>query len=441
MSDPESSYSRITSLPDRPIQRLQRPFAAFLHIESASGILLLICTALALILANSPYAEAYDHFWHQELRVAVGDFELAYSLSHWINDGLMAIFFFVIGLEIKRELMVGELSDPKKIVLPVAAALGGVVVPVAIYLSLQYGQPGQSGWAVPMATDIAFVVGCISILGKRIPHGLTVLMLSLAIVDDLLAVVVIAVFFTSSIGVTWIVGAFVGLVVVVAMNRLGIRSVGLYVIVGFVVWLCTLKSGVHPTIAGVVLGLLTPAQPWLGGPNFLAFLRHTDATLRNQDTTMATARSLVADLSFASREAVSPLYRLETSLHPWVGFFIMPLFALANAGVPIQLERIGEPVAVAVAAGLFFGKSTGIFGASWLTEKMGLAARPEGVTWPILAGAAFLGGIGFTMALFIASLGLSADLLVSAKIGIILGSFISAVVGIAVLSRVTRKTA
>jgi NhaA family Na+:H+ antiporter len=440
MGKEDLSYSRITRLPDRPIQRLQRPLTAFMHIESASGVVLLICTAIALIAANSPYAAVYDAFWHHEVRIAVGNFELAYPLSHWINDGLMAVFFFVIGLEIKRELVVGELSDPQKVALPIAAALGGVIAPVAIYLSLQYGEAGERGWAVPMATDIAFVVGCLSLLGNRIPRGLGILMLSLAIVDDLMAVLVIAIFYTSSISMAWLAGAFVGLVVIVAMTRLGIRSVGMYLIAGVWVWLCTLKSGVHPTIAGVIVGLLTPVHPWLGGPKFLGFLRHTDDTLRKEETTIERARELVADLSFASREAVSPLFRIETALHPWVAFGIMPLFALANAGVPIELGGIGEPVAVAVAAGLFAGKSIGIFGASCLAVKLGLAARPEGVTWSILGGAAFLGGIGFTMALFIASLGLSGGLLLSAKLGIILGSFASAVLGMFILSSVAKKS-
>jgi NhaA family Na+:H+ antiporter len=440
MGKHDLSYSRVTHLPDRPIQRLGRPLTAFMHIESASGVVLLICTAIALLAANSPYAEGYAAFWHHELRFAIGDFELAYSVAHWINDGLMVIFFFVIGLEIKRELIVGELSDPKKVALPVAAALGGVVAPVLIYLSLQYGEAGQHGWAVPMATDIAFVVGCMSLLGGRIPRGLGILMLSLAIVDDLMAVLVIAIFYTASISTEWLIGGGVGLLAVIVMNRLGVRSTGIYVIAGVWVWLCTLKSGVHPTISGVLLGMLTPVDPWLGGPKFLGFLRHTNDTLRKEETTMDRARELVADLSFASREAVSPLYRVEMALHPWVAFAIMPLFALANAGVPIDLGGLGEPVAIAVAAGLFLGKPIGIFGASWLAVKLGLAARPEGVTWPILGGAAFLGGIGFTMALFIASLGLSGGLLLSAKIGIILGSFASAVVGVLILSTVAKKS-
>ena len=440
MGEPELSFTRVTRLPQRPIQRLQRPFQAFTHIESASGIVLLVCTAVALIAANSPYAGAYQAFWDQELRFAVGDFELAYPLWYWVNDGLMPIFFFVIGLEIKRELIIGELSDPKKVVLPIAAALGGVVAPMAIYLALQSGQPGQDGWAVPMATDIAFVVGCMSLLGRRVPHGLTVLMLSLAIVDDLAAVLVIALVFTASIKTTWLAGALVGLVVVIVMNRLGIRSVGLYVVVGALVWLCTLKSGMHPTVAGVALGLLTPAAPWLSGQKFMGFLRHSNETLSREDLTDAQARAIVTDLSFASREAIAPLSRIERALHPYSAFVIMPVFALANAGVPIALESIGEPVAIAVAAGLFFGKVVGIFLASWLTVKLGWAARPAGVTWPMLGGAAFLGGIGFTMALFIASLALSGGLLVAAKIGVIIGSFCSAVAGMAVLLAVTKKT-
>jgi NhaA family Na+:H+ antiporter len=439
MAEPDLSYSRISRLPERPIERLQRPFDAFMRVESAGGVVLLICTAFALVAANSPFAAAYQEFWDQELRIAIGELELVYPLWYWINDALMAIFFFVIGLEIKRELTIGELSDRKKIALPVAAALGGVMVPISIYLSLQYGRVGERGWAVPMATDIAFVVGCMSLLGKRVPHGLKVLMLSLAIVDDLMAVIVIAVFYTESISAAYLAASLAGLIAIVAMNRLGVRTVGLYVIVGVYIWVCTLKSGIHPTIEGVILGLLTPVRPWMDEKRFLGFLQHTHDTLRDERTTIEDARSLVSDLSFASREAVSPLVRLETALHPWVAFGIMPLFALANAAVTIDLERIGDPVALAVASGLFFGKAIGIFGASWLVVKLGWASRPGGVTWPALAGAAFLGGIGFTMALFIASLGLSGGLLASAKVGIILGSLASAVVGMLLLSSVTRN--
>lgn len=439
MPDSEVSYSRLTSLPERPIQRFQRPLIAFTHIESASGVVLLICTGIALFAANSPYADVYAAFWNQEFSVSVERFELAYPLWYWVNDALMPIFFFLIGLEIKRELVIGELSDPKKVVLPVAAAIGGIVAPVFFFSVFDVGEAGARGWAVPMATDIAFVVGCLSLLGGRVPYGLTVLMLSLAIVDDLAAVLVIAIFYTTSIKGTFIAGAFIGLIVVAAMNRVGVRNVWSYVAVGSFVWFCTLKSGIHPTTAGVVLGLMCPAQPWLGGPKFLGFLRHTDDTLRKGDVTLEEAQVMVADLAFASREAVAPLTRIERALHPWTAFAIMPIFALANAGVPIDVDGLGEPIGLAIAAGLFFGKSIGIFGASWLAVTLGWATPPLGVTWPILAGAAFLGGIGFTMALFIASLGLSGDLLVSAKIGVLLGSFLSAVAGMMILTAVTKK--
>jgi len=254
MGKDDLAYSQNAHLPSRPIQQLQRPFQAFMHVESASGVVLLICTAIALVAANSSFAEAYDGFWHQKLRLAVGQFELSHSLGHWVNDGLMAVFFFVIGLEIKRELVIGELSDPRKVVLPVAAALGGVLAPVMIYLAFQRGQPGQDGWAVPMATDIAFVVGCLSLLSKRIPSGLSILMLSLAIVDDLMAVVVIAIFYTSSISASWLLAAGVGLLAILVMNRLGIRSVWIYFIAG--AWVSAAPAGaVFVSLSPSAMGL------------------------------------------------------------------------------------------------------------------------------------------------------------------------------------------
>ena len=315
-----------------------------------------------------------------------------------------------------------------------------MIAPVAIYLSLQYGEAGERGWAVPMATDIAFVVGCMSLLGNRVPRGLGILMLSLAIVDDLMAVLVIAVFYTSSISAAWLVAGFVGILIILAMGRLGIRSVGMYFIAG--VWRLALHSQIRraPHDCGRAHWLAHSRTPMVGWAEILrvpaAHRRHAPQRRNQHGEGEAAGRR-----PFPSRLArpCHPLFRVETALHPWVAFGIMPLFALANAGVPLELDAIGEPVAVAVAAGLFFGKPLGIFGASWLTVKLGWAARPEGVTWPVLGGAAFLGGIGFTMALFIASLGLSGGLLLSAKVGIILGSFMSAVAGMSILSSVARK--
>ncbi len=427
-------------LPARPIERITKPFARFLHIESASGVVLLACTAFAVVAGNTGLAEHYHRFWNEEFRIGVPPYELSYPLWYWVNDALMTVFFFVIGLEIKRELVTGELSEPRKVVLPIAAAAGGVAVPVFIYLAFQRGEPGQDGWAIPMATDIAFVVGCLALLGNRVPHGLKVLMLSLAIVDDLIAVLVIAVFYTETIHMAWGAAGMFGLGIILLMRAAEVRRVSAYLIVGAGVWLATLKSGVHPTIAGVLLGLLTPTSAWLDPAVFSALLRRAHDSLEgtaNEDA--AGRRAVLSELDFAATEAVSPLTRIETALHPWVAFGIMPVFALANAAVPVSLDGLLDPVAVAVAAGLFVGKPVGIFGASWLTVKVGLAELPSGVSWPVLFGAACLGGIGFTMALFIASLGLQGDTLDAAKTGILSGSLLSAIVGMGTLLYVFRK--
>ncbi len=433
--------SQHTEFPSRRIEQLTRPFVQFMQVESAGGIVLLVCTALALFLANSPWAEAYHHFWHLPVSLGVGEYSLSHSLEYWINDALMVIFFFVIGLEIKREMVTGELSQRKQLILPVAAALGGVVVPVLIYLSRQLGQEGQHGWAVPMATDIAFVVGCMALLGKRVPHGLKILMLSLAIVDDLAAVVVIAVFYTEQIHAVWLAGALGGFLLIITLTSAGVRAISVYVVMGVVVWFCMLKSGVHPTIAGVLLGLLTPVRALLPEKGYLSLLIRTYEQLSDASLNANARRRALSDLAFATQETVPPVIRVESALHPWVAFVIMPLFALANAGVAIDAGSFGQPVAMAVALGLFVGKATGIFLASWLTIKLGWTALPSGVSWSSLLGAAFLGGIGFTMALFIAALGLQGAMLDAAKVGVVAGSFVSACVGMLILSRSSARTA
>ena len=318
--------------PPTPIEKLTRPFVKFLHIQSMGGIVLACATVVALFAANSGWAEPYQAFWNRVFRIGIDGNELAYPLWYWINDALMALFFFVVGLEIKRELAVGELRDRRRVVLPVVAALGGAIVPAGIYLALQYGQPGQNGWAIPMATDIAFVVGCLAILGDRVPHGLKVWMLSLAIVDDIMAVLVIALFYTSAIKLAWIAVAAGCVAVTVAANRLGVRSIGVYVVLGVAMWYGCLKSGVHPTIAGVILGLLTPANAWLDHDEFKRELTHSTEILTRDPVDSPARRAALFELVFASREAMSPLVRLETALHPWVAFVVMPIFALANAG-------------------------------------------------------------------------------------------------------------
>jgi NhaA family Na+:H+ antiporter len=413
------------------VERWLRPFVRFLQIESASGVVLLVCTIVALGLANSPWAQTFADLWQTHLRVSIGPWELDESLLHWVNDGLMTIFFFVVGLEIKRELVAGELRDPRKAALPVMAALGGMVAPAAIYLSLRSGQPGVAGWGIPMATDIAFVVGFLALLGKRVPFGLKIMLLSLAIADDLGAVLVIAFFYSTDISFAALGLAALGFGGTYLLNRIGVRRVPVYVVVGAGIWLAFLKSGVHPTVAGVLLGLLTPASAWVGDRALLDVLDDTLLRLRGTyDRQNESNRNRdLGQLWTTAREAVSPLERLETSLHPFVAFLIMPIFALANAGVGIEPAALGHPVSHAVAAGLVLGKPLGIVLFSWLAVRVGLARLPAGVNWKVMLGAGCLAGIGFTMSLFIAGLALEGELLDAGKIGTLTGSTVSALLG------------
>jgi NhaA family Na+:H+ antiporter len=428
---PEAPEGRL--LPGRPIERLTSPFERFLRIESASGVVLIVCTLVALAAANSEFADAYRSLWGQRLSIALGPWKLDYPLWYWVNDALMTLFFFVIGLEIKRELISGELSEPSRVMVPIAAAVGGATVPLLIFLALQHGEPGQRGWAVPMATDIAFVVGCLALFGARVPRGLKVFLLSLAIVDDIFAVLVIAAFYTAELSYTALVGAVAGFGVIRLLNRSGVRTVPAYVIVGAVIWLVTLQSGVHPTVAGVALGLLTPANAWLGDRSFLEVVTRTTQRLEVAGGDPHARQSALSAMSFASREAVSPLERLEVALHPWVGFAIMPIFALANAGVAFEANTLGTPLSLATALGLVIGKPIGICAGALLVVALRLARLPEGVGLQSLFAAGCLGGIGFTMSLFVASLGLSAELLVEAKSGVLMGSGISMVLGLILL--------
>jgi NhaA family Na+:H+ antiporter len=426
-------------VPVTPIHGLTRPFVRFLHVESASGVVLVACTALAILLANSPWGPAYAEWWSQQGRVGVGGAALDYPLWYWVNDGLMTVFFFVIGLEIKREVVAGELSDRRKMALPVVAAVGGALVPAMIFAALRHGQPGARGWAIPMATDIAFVVGCLSLLGARVPAGLKIFVLTLAIVDDILAVSIIAVFYTEEIKLAWLVAAAAGFGVTALLNRLGVRAVAIYVFVGAAIWLCTLKSGIHPTIAGVLLGLLTPASAWLGSDALAAMMAEADHTLRRG--TRSDRSELLGRLKLVSREVISPLERLEVGLHPWVAFVIVPLFALANAAVPLHVDALADGTSIAVAAGLVLGKPIGILASSWIVIRLGWSALPRGVTWPIIAGASCLAGIGFTMSLFVASLGLAGEPLLAAKSGVLAGSVLSAGAGFAILWRTLPRRA
>ncbi len=432
---PPATVTLIRRVPVTPVQRLVRPFVRFMHIESASGMVLLACTAVALFLANSRWAEVYDAFWHTHLSISVGDWSLDESLAHWVNDALMTIFFFVVGLEIKRELVDGELREPKKAALPIMAALGGMIAPAAIYLGSQYGTEAESGWGIPMATDIAFVVGFLALLGKRAPLGLKILLLALAIADDIGAVLVIAFFYSTDIALLPLAYAALGFALVYLCNRTGVRTVTVYVILGAAIWLAFFYSGIHPTVAGVMLGLLTPGSAWLGQTALREVIADAIDRLDGvRDRPHTPERAQVAgELKITAQEAVSPLERLETALHPWVAFAIMPLFALANAGVKIEPSAFGHPVALAVAAGLVVGKPLGIVAFSWLAVRLGVASLPGGVNWRVMVGAGCLAGIGFTMSLFVAALALDGPLLDAGKIGILTGSAVSAVAGLTLL--------
>ncbi len=431
-----SSSGTITGLPPEPIHHLVSPLQRFLHVETAGGIVLLLATAVALALANSPLGPDYLAFWETPFTLQVSSLRVSHSLGEWINDGLMAIFFFVIGLEVKRELVVGELREVRRAALPVAAALGGMAAPAGLYLLLQHGQPGARGWGVPMATDIAFVVGCMALLGPRVPHGLRVLLLSLAIADDIGAILVIAVGYTARLDGAALLAALGVVGVILLAARLGVRSLRVYTVLGILLWAAVLASGIHATLAGVVLGLLTPAHPYVSPGAFSGVLERVRRVFEGDWESVPRRAEGLRRFQWAARETVSPLEYLEQTLHPWVGFVIMPVFALANAGVPFELAAVGAPVSVAVLLGLVVGKPLGIVVASWLAVRTGLARLPEGVGWPALVGAGCLAGIGFTMALFVADLALPGPLLATAKIGVLVGSGLSAALGMVVLQLV-----
>jgi NhaA family Na+:H+ antiporter len=424
-------------VPREPIHKVIEPVQRFLHVEAASGVLLLVCTAIALILANSAASEWYTAIWKTKVGFAFGDFSMMYSLQHWINDGLMAIFFFVVGLEVKREMVLGELRDAKRAALPVAAAIGGMVVPALVYLAFQGSGEAARGWGIPMATDIAFVVGCMAVLGPRVPRILRVMLLSLAIVDDIGAILVIAVGYTESLNITALLLAFAGLAVVYGLGRAGVRSFGIYAILGVLVWFGFHESGVHATIAGVLMGLLTPARSYLGENTISQMFQRADKTLHGGDWVNMHHRSdTVRKFTDSLREVISPLEYLEGTLHPWTSFVIMPIFALANAGVAFSMGDFGEPVAIAIMAGLVIGKPVGILLMSFLAVKLVTKTLPEGLTWSAMVGGGFLSGIGFTMALFISGLALSGPVLQTAKVGVLGASLIAAVIGMAILIKV-----
>ncbi len=393
-----------------PVERIVRPFQDFAHKQSSGGILLIIATVVALVWANSPWGESYAALWHTKLTVGIGDASISKDLTHWINDGLMAVFFLVVGLEIKREVLVGELSSVRNAALPIAAAVGGAVVPAAIYLAFNAGTEGAAGWGIPMATDIAFALGVLALLGERAPVTLKVFLTALAIVDDIVAVLVIALFYTSQISWGALGVGAVFLAALVVANLLGVGRTLVYAVLGIGLWLCFLLSGVHYTIAGVLLSLTIPAISFINPGAFLERSRYVldrfeqagekgENVLSNEERQAA-----LHALNHAAYKLEPPLHELEHALHPWVVFAIMPIFALANAGVALGggiADALTSPVALGIVAGLVVGKQVGITLFAWLAVRSGISELPEGIRWRHVYGASWLAGIGFTMSLFI----------------------------------------
>ncbi len=426
-----------------PVERIQERLRALFERPYVGGVLLVVCAAVALVWANSPWGESYTALFFTHLVVGYGDVALSKPLVFWINDGLMAIFFFVVGLEIKQEILQGELSTWRKASLPVFAAIGGMLVPALIFVAFNVGMPTLRGWAIPAATDIAFAIGILSLLGERVPHALRIFLLSLAIADDIGAVVVIALFYTSELSLGALAVGLAGLALLWGCNRLGVYHLGIYGVLGIPIWIAFLKSGIHPTVAGVLLAWTIPIRPRMSWERFReGTLRLLGEPAVGERVSAAYAMAVVEQVEEASIRTIPPLYRALHGLHGWVTYGIMPLFALANAGVRVEVAQVAEllhsPVLWGVALGLFVGKQLGIFGITWLMTRLGLASLPAQVRWSHIYGVSLLAGIGFTMALFIAGLAYADALqkLDEAKLGILLGSFLAAVVGMVVLWRV-----
>jgi NhaA family Na+:H+ antiporter len=406
-----------------------RPLERFLHIEAASGVLLLVTATVAMIWANSPWAGAYRQFWHTPLGFRVGELVFERPLEWLVNDGLMAIFFFLVGMEIRREVHCGELSEWRRAALPAAAALGGMLAPAGIYLAFAGGAETRSGWGVPMATDIAFAVGILTLLGKRVPPALRVLLLALAVIDDLGAIVVIALFYSAGLVWSGLLVAAAAIAAILLMQRFGVRAKALYFVPAIVAWAGVYAAGIHPTIAGVIIGVITPVRAWLGPDGFVAGVRHEIHALEEAQPSSLSAHDLAGTLRHvdeARREAMSPAESLIQSLHPWVAFGIMPVFALANAGVSLDgvaFDATSWRVAISVAVGLVVGKPLGVLVVCWATVRLGISRLPVGITTAHLVVLGVVAGVGFTMALFIAQLAfVDPRLLAAAKMGILAAS-------------------
>ncbi len=417
---------------DRFLARsVARPVNRFLHIEASGGVLLVVAAVIALVWANSPWSAAYRDLWSSELTIDLAGHAITEDLRHWVNDGLMTLFFFVIGLEIKQELTNGQLTSPREAAVPAAGALGGMVVPALLYVGFNLGGDGVDGWGIPMATDVAFALGVLALLGSRVPAELKVLLLGLAIVDDVGAIIVIAAFYSDGLDGHWLAAAGAGLLLVALLRRVKVRYLPVYVVLGCAIWLATFESGVHATIAGVVLGLLAPAR---------AFLPEVDAD-RVADTLSAdqhVTAAEVRDISFRLRESIPVTERLQDLLHPWTSYLIVPVFALANAGVAVSGASLrnaaSSPVTIGVVVGLVVGKLVGVAGAIALVTKLGIGRLPDGITTRHILGMAGIAGIGFTVSIFVAGLAFDDPAATDqAKIGVLAASAIAAALGSVIL--------
>ena len=389
---------------DKAFSRIQE----FIRLETSGGVVLMIAAIFAMIIANTPLSATYDLILGTYIKVGIGNFEIAKPAILWINDGLMAIFFFLVGLEIKREVLAGELSSFDKAILPIMAAIGGMAVPGIIFAIVNWGTPENlNGWAIPTATDIAFALGILALIGSRAPIALKIFLLAIAIIDDLGAIVIIAIFYTSELSINALSISMIGFAAAIALNRLGIQRTAPYLLVGIIMWVFVLKSGVHATLAGVLIAFTIPLKA------------------KNEDEAL--------------------LYKMEHGLHPWVAFLILPVFAFANAGVNftgIGIDDLLQPLTLGIAVGLFLGKQIGIFLATWIGVKSGIARLPENVSWKHVYGVACLTGVGFTMSLFIGSLAFTtADVMNAVRLGVVLGSVLSGIIGYLLLKSAAHDSA
>ena len=435
-------------------RKVVRPLQSLMAIETSSAALILVATALALLLANTPLIEAYDSFWESSLTLDVaGMHVIDLSMHALVNDALMTLFFLLVSLEIKRELVFGELRDPRAAALPIVAAVGGMAVPALIYTAFNLGGPHLSGWGIPMATDIAFAVAVITSLGSRVPLGARLFLLTLAIVDDLGAILVIALFYTGGIAFGWLLVAAATVALALVLQQARVRALWVYVALGAVGWFALHESGVHATIIGVAFGLITPSFAMLAPDRFpdVATRLVAEVVDRNADGVVTADEHehndhTLREIRRLSRETQSPLHRVEIALTPYVAFGIVPLFAFANAGLPFPdvpaAEWLGDPVVLGIAIGLVVGKTLGIFGASWLSVRTGLARYPAGMTQAHLLGVSMVAGVGFTVAIFVANLAFTdREVIELAKLGVIVGSVVAAAIGYLLLRLTSSEAA